>query len=178
MRGHSVLEVLLTVGLLTLLMMAVLLVYVTGTRAWLRGDAQAERLGQTQALTARLVRDLQVSLYAGLEVSPEGVSCLSPHDQEGKVEPDQSTGKLAGKRFILYWTNGSQIRRRELTPSLPKPIPLSLVEPVLPLATYFQAGETITRLPTKLRFSQDLRLVTCRLEGASATQELTVRVRN
>jgi len=164
-KGHSLLEVLLTVGLLTVLMMAVLTVYVLGMRAWVKGDRQADRLAASQVACARLASDLQSSLYAGLEVGPHAFGCLSPRDAEGKVESSQADGLLRGQRFLVYWSAEGHLYRREL--AAPAPLETSLAD-----------GQLVTRQPAELSVSQEGRLVTLQVSVDGHLSELTVRVRN
>lgn len=163
MRGHSVLEVLLTVGLLTLLLMATLSVYVFGMRAWVKGDREAERLAAAQVTCARLSAELQASLYEGLETGPHAFRCLSPRDKEGKIISNQADGRLEGQRYLVFWSTEGQLYRRELTASEP-------------LETAQVGGEPVRR--AELNVSQEGRLVTLQLTIDGHLSELTVRVRN
>ncbi len=159
------LEVLLTVGLLTLLLMATLSVYVFGMRAWVKGDREAERLAAAQVTCTRLASELQSSLYEGLETGPHAFRCLSPRDKEGKVISSQADGKLQGQRHLVFWSEEGQLFRRELAA-------------VEPLDAAQVGGEPVTRLPAELNVSQEGRLVTLQLKLDGHMSELTVRVRN
>lgn len=165
MRGHSLLEVLLTVGLLTLLLLATLTIYVVGMRAWVKGDREAERLAATQVTGARLAAELQSSLYSGLEVGPHGFRCLSPRDSDGNVVASQADGLLEGRRHLAFWAADGQLYRRELPGAEP-------------LADAMTDGEPLTRLPAELDVTQEGRLVTLQLKIDGHLSEHTVRVRN
>ena len=159
------LEVLLTVGLLTVLLMATLAVYVFGMRAWLKGDREAERLAASQVICSKMAAELQSSLYEGLATEAHAFRCLSPRDGEGNVLSSQADGKLKGQRYLIFWSKEGRLYRRELAA-------------VEPLETALVSGEPVSRLPAELSVSSEGRLVTLQLTIDGHLSELTVRVRN
>lgn len=143
------LEMVFGMGLLSLLMAAILFIYITGAGAWAKGDAQAELLNVLQTTSLKLSNELQRSCYDSLTVQSDSLSCLSAEDLDtGRLKVDPATGQLRWQRYLVFYRDpGRNALMRRVVPfagSLPVPLgPTSLT-----------GGEVLARTISSVTFEQ------------------------
>ncbi len=117
-KGHSLLEVMVSLSLLSVLLTVLVSLFVQGTRSTTRTDRQAELGGLTQAALLHLTRDLESAGLDSVAVAPDGLSFM----QSAAVTPD---GKgLTWSHYVLYWLERDLLLRCEYPAVLPAPAPL------------------------------------------------------
>ncbi len=153
------LEMVFGMGLLSLLMAAILFIYITGAGAWAKADAQAELLDVLQTTSLKLSNELQRSCYDSLTVESGSLSCLSAEDPDtGRLKVDPATGQLRWQRYLVFYRDpGRNALMRRVVPFsgglLPAPLgPTSLT-----------GGEVLARTIHSITFEQVGSLVRFRL---------------
>lgn len=160
----TLVEILVAAAILSLLLLAILGIYVMGSKVFYRTDVQSELVSALQVTSARLGRDLRQSVYASLSITPDGraLSCLLPADPEGTVEFDQE-GEVEWQSYAIWYHDAATDRvfRRQL-PLLPgarqrrEPGPLEKYNPgggARPLRDYLLEGQLVARSISGFRAS-------------------------
>lgn len=104
-RGMSLLELLVSIGIMSVIMLGAFQVFIEGLRLFRTNqaatDAQGAALRTLGALTAEMVnaKDDLIAIHD----SPEGVVFASSIDANGKAKFDENTGKIYWQRLICYY---------------------------------------------------------------------------
>lgn len=124
-RGHSLLEVLISLSLLSVLLTVLVQLFIQGTRTTSSLDREAEVGGLTQVALTRVARDLEGAALESVSFT-EGVSFLT--GDPWTVRPD-GTG-LEWRRYVLYWLDGGRLMRSESALGAPLLTPVALADPL------------------------------------------------
>lgn len=134
MKGHTLLELVLGMGLLVLLMTAMFFLYQMGASAWKKGETQTELLQQAQMVTGRLEREVERSVYAATVLDPgpssgTAVSLLSCWDEAAqRYDYDPATRSPVWHRYqICYFDAGAGVvywKDVPLAPPSTTPLPM------------------------------------------------------
>ena len=195
--GTTVLEMVVGMAVLSLMMAAIMFIYVSGAGAWAKGDAQAELLGVLQNASLNLSNELQRSCYDSLTVETGSLSCLSAEDRTvGRLTVDNSRGELVWQRYLVFYRDSGRNALACRTVPLPagasqRQIPgllASFIPSALTNAPYCAGGEVVARRIAAVTFRQVGQLVEFTLtaemkrpgreDPESITQQVLVKVRN
>lgn len=197
MRGTTVLEMVIGMGILSLMMAAIMFIYVTGAGAWAKGDAQAELLDLLQTASLKLSNELQRSCYDSLTVESGSLSCLSAEDPDtGRLKVDAGTGQLTWQRYLIFYRDEGRNALACRTLTLPggaaqreTPAPLVKFDPAAPTNDkYCKGGQVLARRIADVSFQQTGSVIRFTLaaemkrprreDPERITQQVTVKVRH
>lgn len=156
-KGHSLLEVLVSLSLLSVLLTVLVQLFIQGTRSTRGIDREAELGGLAQAALTRVTRDLEGAAVESLDLA-DGATFLA--GEPWMVQPD-GTG-LEWRRYVLYWVDGDRLLRSEL----PLATPLTAPEPLADPASHRGEARLVARGTRSFRVEaspDDPRALTVRL---------------
>ena len=173
-RGFTLLELMVTIGISTLMLGLATMIYVRGSALWAKTEAQSDIEQTLQSALALFSKDLAGSSLNSLTVDPTErmVSIPSARDAQGEVVFDAATRRLMWQRYYLYYYEQGQqtLHRRNLDMSAPTQNPVSL--PLHDFGAGPQAipryradGRPIAREVTEMECDLADGLVTLRLTG-------------
>lgn len=144
-RGHTLVEMLIAVGLLGIMMGAIIYLYLTGARAVSQGDVRSDLLRGLQITSQALTREVETSCYGGLSIAPSGLAVLAAGPPEGGSPTLASNGTVQWRKYVVFWLDAGAktVRRREV------PIPPTGDEKTIelwsgqPFATFAQQGSVV-----------------------------------
>lgn len=166
-RGFTLVEMIISSGLLMLLLTLVLAVYLTSHRVWAKGSNSQEVLGDAGVVAGYLDAELQRSTYDSVSISPDkqALVFLTAKDENGHTSATVD-GRPIWNRWMLYYVNGSSLLRSSKLWTAPasdrtNPLKLENLESK-PLSEYLDGrGRALTRRLESVSFSSptDSRLV-------------------
>jgi len=166
--GLSLLELMVALGLLSLMMVMMFFIYRQGASAWKKTEAQTQLLQNLQVFTNRLSRETERSIYASAAADPgpstgTAVSMLSCwSDMNSRYDYSGLTrGPIWQKYLVFYYNNATQevlLREIPLTP------PGSTAVPLAGMAAFRTGGRALARNVTQCNFTLQDRLLEVQLE--------------
>ncbi|MCA9792811.1 MAG: hypothetical protein KC910_13485 [Candidatus Eremiobacteraeota bacterium] len=167
-RGHTLIEIMVSMGLLVLLLGVMFLIYRTGANAWKKSEAQVQLVQDAQVVTARLSREVERSIYASacLDPGPNNgtavsfLSCWNEATASYDYDP-ASRSPVWQKDVICYYDGPSrEVRWTEvpLTPATPT------ASPLVGLAGLRAGGRVLARDVTACDFVLSPRVLEMRLQ--------------
>ncbi|MGE0493367.1 MAG: type II secretion system protein J [Vulcanimicrobiota bacterium] len=127
--GFSLLEVLVSVAILSLVFTALLAVYAFGIRLFTRTDQRSELIRNAQLAVTTLQHDLMDSSFASLEIDGSTLAFLAPSPASL-----DSSGRATWKSYLIYSLEERTLRRRVVeipagAPQVESPGPISGFDP-------------------------------------------------
>lgn len=94
-------------AILSMLLGGIFWVYSSGANAWGKADDEIEALRQTHAVTTRLEKEIEHSIYSTLSRNdtPPAISFMSARDDKGQFTVQ--AGSLEWKKFVLVAYNAT-----------------------------------------------------------------------
>lgn len=188
--GLTLLELMVSGGILGLLMIITFMLYRMGASAWMKSDAKSELLQVAQVATSKLNREVENSSFRSASVAADGsgAAFLSAVDSNGVFCYDPVTIIPRWQKYVvLYFQSGSKtLFRREVSvlgqPAEQAAMPIADLEGH-PIESYFAGGQPIANGMDELSFSlsPDEQLVmemraSKERYGSTAPERQTVRV--
>ncbi|MEW6282798.1 MAG: prepilin-type N-terminal cleavage/methylation domain-containing protein [Candidatus Eremiobacterota bacterium] len=153
-RGVTLMEMLISVGLLGILLGAVLFLYLVGGRAIAQGDVRSDLMRDLQVTSMKLTQEIETSCYAGLSVGAGGVAVLSAVPAGGGSPGLGPDGSVIWAKYVVFWHDaGTAVVKRQEYPITPTTSgqPIEMWEGKT-LADYQTGGTVIGRNITGLTF--------------------------
>ncbi len=154
-EATTLIEVLIASSILLLIISFIFFVYVNGTRAWHRGQNQADLLQDLMLVQEAVRRDLASSAYASLTIDQpnRAFSVLSPRGPNGR--PVVVDGEIEWQSYVVFYHDATQraVLRLEVpliaaAPERSAPAPIEQYDPgsgPRNLVDYLGDGEVIGR---------------------------------
>lgn len=164
-------EVVVCIGLLTLLSGLVFFIFDIGSTAWRQTDVGSQIRKQAAVVVGDITRQAERSAFSSLSLDGEAVSFLTALDNSGQIElgPD---GKLLWKAYLIYYRDSAEglvlKTRHDLTTALMAPVPIEDYDDgsgTKPLSDYLFNGR---------RLAQDVELFQ---PTSSADQRLEIEIK-
>ena len=166
-RGLTLVEVLISTGLLGLVMAGVYATLVLSMRYQRKLSDTVDTFNQAVLATSRMSQSLGTGCQSSMMVEPEGFAFVSAQPDSGPYTHDAS-GQLEWHRFVFFYLEDSKLYRGEVplpaAVTTPPPTPPLSVLKVSPAAKRFLVAEGV-----------DLLEVT---SGSGATTRLKMRGKN
>ncbi|MCA9796856.1 MAG: hypothetical protein KC910_33835 [Candidatus Eremiobacteraeota bacterium] len=147
MKGHTLLELVLGLGLLILLMVTMFAIFRMGASAWKKGEAHADLMHALQVTLAHCTRSVEQSVYDGLALdppgAPTGLSLISSWDQaNSEFDFDGTAGAPVWHRHVIIYYDAAQqeVLQREL--AIP---PTTTAAPLATLSLERTGGRVLAR---------------------------------
>ncbi|MEQ8171827.1 MAG: hypothetical protein ABRQ38_23250 [Candidatus Eremiobacterota bacterium] len=131
MRGHSVLELMLTVIIFSIFLLALTAIFSTGLKSWNLVQNKTETQQEASLCNMFLVKDFRHTDQSTLTIGGKGYEYAilqSDINEFGASEYDQTTGKPKWQAYILYYTFPRSKKGKEFSMVLtdPSTIPAGL----------------------------------------------------
>lgn len=166
-RGHTLLEQLVGMGLLSGLMLMMFFIYQYGASAWKKGETETDLLQESQKLVARLQREAERSVYASASLDPgpdtgTAVAFLSCWDEATeRFDVDPATGSPMWHEYhVFYYDGPSREVRWKRVPVAPTVTPV----PLAALAGERNGGRVLARDVVRCDFQLSEQLLGLELE--------------
>jgi hypothetical protein len=166
-RGHTLLEQLVGMGLLSGLMLMMFFIYQYGASAWKKGETETDLLQESQKLVARLQREAERSVYASASLDPgpnagTAVAFLSCWDDATeRFDVDPATGRPMWHEYhVFYYDGPSREVRWKRVPVAPTVTPV----PLAALAGERNGGRVLARDVVRCDFQLSEQLLGLELE--------------
>ncbi|GMU51595.1 MAG: hypothetical protein AMXMBFR33_07410 [Candidatus Xenobia bacterium] len=146
-RGQTLLETLVSLGLLSLLMVLMFAVYRTGANAWMKGDAQVSLIQDLRVVTERLAREVERSAYESATLDPgpnagTALAFLSSWDEVAqRYDYDPAVGSPGWHKYFVCYYDAPAREVRWLEVALPTPT--TTAAPLPGLASYRAGGRVL-----------------------------------
>jgi prepilin-type N-terminal cleavage/methylation domain-containing protein len=168
--GYSLIEVVVAMGILTLLLAIAFNAFVTGANAWQKGDAQTELLQNCQLTTTRLSHEAERTIYGSVTVAANGqaVSMASAvYASTGQFAVDPASSNLQWQNYLIFYYDASLYAVCEQTvpisPPTFTPVPIEQYNAgngPQPLSSYLNNGTPIAHDVTQFNVHQAQTLLT------------------
>ena len=150
-KGFSLVELMISTGLLFLLIILIGALHITSHKAYAKTGASQELTGEGNLFTRLLSSELQRSAFLSVSVEPDGkaLSFLSAKQSDGSVAYNAS-GTQIWDHWVIFYLEGEELRRREFPwvdgPTV-RETPVTIEAATgIPLAAYLTGeGKTLSR---------------------------------
>lgn len=161
--GTTLMEVMVASGIMLMVISMVFVVYVTGARAWRRGEGQADLLQDLEVIQTQLQREVasSVSLSLSADAPGKSLSFLSARLPGGGFQVVD--GHVEWQSYLVYYLDPPtrELRRREIplvagAPQRQTPGPIDAYDDgsgARPLSSYCVGGDVIGRDVSDLTFA-------------------------
>lgn len=174
-RGLSLVEVAVSLCLLSLLMGLMFHIYRLGSMSWRKTEGQTELLHNCQVVTSRLAREVERSVYASASAGPGAVAFLSAVNvTTGEVSLNPTTMLARWQQYLVFYFDAPSrqvfLRNVALLPSdpegdTPRPIEQYATGGPQPLANWLNQGKVLARDIYRCDFLLNDGTLTVSLEG-------------
>lgn len=167
-RGQTLLETLVSLGLLSLLMMLMFAVYRMGANAWMKGDAQVSLIQDLRVVTDRLAREVERSAYESATLDPgpnngTALAFMSSWDEATqRYDYDPAVGSPVWHRYLVCYYDAPAREVRWVEVDLATPT--TTAAPLPGLAGYRSGGRVLASQVDRCDFILTESLLETRLE--------------
>jgi prepilin-type N-terminal cleavage/methylation domain-containing protein len=160
-RGFTLLETIVAMGVFSILLASLFLIYTMGANAWMKSDTNSELLGKVQVLTSRVSRSVARSSFLSLNVHSAGdaVSFLSPVNDAGEFQYDPFLNRPLWQEYLFIYRDAANGQIREASRSV-----VGQPAETVPLRI---RGADDTRIANLSRFLRDGKLL---VDGSASLQ--------
>lgn len=158
--GFTVIELMVSMSVLALLLGLTFLIYVSGARAWAKGDAKADLLRAAKLVATKTYRHVESSTALSLSVAADGsaVAFLSAEDTNGVFLYDPVSLLPRWQKFIVLYhdpvTRTVNLREAGVLGTTLEHTPQTIdALSAGPVASYKSGGQPIGREIDECRFS-------------------------
>lgn len=160
-KGVTLLELMVSVGIFGLLLVALFFIFRTGANAWTKGHTESAMLSTLQVVSARLSRAAERSTRYSLNVDSvaKGVSFLSAVDANGRFQYNPVSRLPLWQEYLIYFYDSTRqtINMRAIpVVGTPQERAATTFERAFgtPLSDEFVGGVAIARKIVDARFEQ------------------------
>lgn len=141
-RGMTVMELVVTIGLLSTVLFVVFAIYATCLRSWRAVDARSQASRGLSVALQHLRADLEFAHFESLQVDGAAVALLHPLPAAGQARLD-SERVPTWTEYVIYYHDASTRELRRISLGFPGGQPVDVTAHHGPLAGLLSGGETV-----------------------------------